>query len=269
MDGPRSGRPPDGNDDSSAGDGSSIDAPANRGRERSQVRDRLCRLLNADSGPALLVRDVLTVLAIVSVIGLVLFGVSGVWPPMVAIESPSMEPNANVGDMVFLVEEQRFAALSSVDGTGVATHESGLNGEHEQFGKPGDVIVFEPNGDERETPIIHRAHLWVEEGDDWVRMADPDYVGTTNCEIVSSCPAAHDGFITKGDANSHYDQRDPQGMTDVVKPEWIVGKGLIRVPWLGQVRLTLESVLVTGGVVTSLATVAGIATVSDRIRRDP
>ena len=41
------------------------------------------------------IRDILIVLIIVAVIGAVLFGVSGTWPALVAVESGSMIPNMN------------------------------------------------------------------------------------------------------------------------------------------------------------------------------
>jgi signal peptidase I len=191
-----------------------------------------------------LVRDVLSSVAIVAVIGLLLFGVSGVWPPLVAVESGSMEPNMEKGDLIFVVDEDRFVGDDPADGTGVVTLEAGEENGHDKFGKPGDVVIFQPNGDEYRTPVIHRAHFWVEEGENWVdTKADEEYVDGATCEQVQTCPAAHDGFITKGDANPYYDQYQRGANTDVVQPEWVTGKATFRVPWLGYVRLTFDSIL--------------------------
>ncbi|WP_255169369.1 S26 family signal peptidase [Natrononativus amylolyticus] len=201
--------------------------------------------LKSDDGTVVAVRDVLSSIAVVALIGLILFAVSGIWPPLVAVESGSMEPNMERGDLIFITADDRFVGDDAVDGTGVVTLESGEQNGYDKFGEYGDVIVFAPNGNEFETPIIHRAHFWVEEGDDWVEMANPDYVEATNCDQIQTCPAEHDGFITKGDNNPGYDQ-DPLSRgapTDVVQSEWVTGKGMFRIPWLGYVRLTFDELL--------------------------
>ena len=195
------------------------------------------------SDTALIVKDVLLVVAVVGVVGASLFGVSGVWPPLVAVESPSMEPNVATGDLVFIVDTDRFVDEEAIDGTGVVPLENGEQTDHESFGEAGDVIVFKPDGNADETPIIHRIHYWVEEGDDWVDThADEAIVGDITCAEVSACPAPHDGFVTKGDANDGYDQLEGHGATTtVVAPEWVTAKASVRVPWLGYVRVAFES----------------------------
>ncbi|GAB3032359.1 S26 family signal peptidase [Natronobiforma cellulositropha] len=208
-----------------------------------------------DNGTVVAVRDVLSSVAIVAVIGLLLFGISGVWPPLVAVESGSMEPNMHKGDLIFVADENRFTGDNSVDGTGVVPLADAGNSEYEKFGEPGDVIIFMPNGNDRATPIIHRAHFWVEEGEDWVeKYADPEYTNGRTCDQIRHCPANHAGFITKGDnpnTNSVYDQAGAVN-TDVVAPEWITGKGMFRVPWLGHVRLTFDRYFSAGpGIVTA------------------
>lgn len=45
-------------------------------------------------------RDALSTVAVVVAVGAVLFAVSGVWPPMVAVESGSMQPTLERGDLV-------------------------------------------------------------------------------------------------------------------------------------------------------------------------
>ncbi|WP_240334583.1 S26 family signal peptidase [Halorussus sp. MSC15.2] len=72
-----------------------------------------------------LLREAGSSAAIVLVIGLVLFGASGVWPPMVAVESGSMELHMQRGDLVFLMDEQRFAPDVATRRTGVVTYRTG------------------------------------------------------------------------------------------------------------------------------------------------
>jgi signal peptidase I len=210
----------------------------------------------SNDGTVVLVRDVLSSVAIVAVVGLLLFGISGIWPPLVAVESGSMEPNMERGDLIFVVADDRFVGDDPAGGTGVVPLEAGEENGHDTFGKPGDVIIFEPNGDEFRTPVIHRAHFWVEEGEDWVEtQADEEYVGGASCEQIQTCPASHDGFITKGDANPYYDQYQRGADTDVVSPEWISGKASFRIPWLGYVRLTFDSIM--GGFLAPQPTLEG------------
>ena len=220
-------------------------------RQSTESRDRsenpVRWFLRTDRESVVLVRDILSSIALVAIIGLILFAVSGVWPPLVAVESGSMEPNMERGDLIIIVDEARFSGDNPVHETGIVTHETGVHTGHERFGKPGDVIIFSPNGDATQTPVIHRAHFWVEEGENWVdSRANQDYVGNSQCAEIDTCPARHDGFITKGDDNSGYDQLSGSGTTtDVVKTEWVSAKGMVRIPWLGHVRLAFDSVLST------------------------
>ncbi len=197
----------------------------------------------------LFVYDLVSSVLAVAIVGAYLFTVSGIWPPLVAVESESMVPNMEVNDLVFVMDEERFAPDEAHGGTGVVTAQDADG--YRQFGGPGDVIVFEPNGNERRTPIIHRAMFYVEEGENWYDRADEDYVGgATSCNGTNApdgdkglrnCPAPHDGFITKGDNNGLYDQAGPGGAsTGPVKAEWVVGTAEFRIPGLGWVRLATQ-----------------------------
>jgi len=204
-----------------------------------------------DSGPMLYARDLLTSVLIVLFIGASLFAVSGVWPPMVAVESGSMEPNLERGDLVFIVDNERFTpdAAVTTDGrsTGVVPADVARTRERRQFGRHGDVIVFRPNGNTGRTPVIHRAMLWVDAGENWYDRADPDAVGgADDCTELDHCPAPHAGFITQGDnerTNTNYDQ--VTRLSAPVRPRWIVGTAELRVPYLGHLRLILATVSVS------------------------
>ncbi len=182
-------------------------------------------------------RDLLTGIAIVLVLATLLFTISGVWPPLVAVESGSMDPHIKQGDLVLVVDTDRYASdIATADG--VVPRDIGAEAGHQQFDEPGSVIVFRPDGGYG-TPVIHRAELYVEEGEKWVDRADPAYLGgRTTCEAVPDCPAPYDGYVTKGDANAGYDVI--QGQTALVKPEWIQGKAAYRIPYLGCLRLAFE-----------------------------
>jgi signal peptidase len=92
--------------------------------------------------------------------------------------------------------------------------------------------------------VIHRAHLWVEDGENWYDRANPDYHGAASCAELLNCPAPHAGFITKGDNNAGYDQ--VIGITSPVRASWVVGVAHVRVPLLGHIRLWLSAGAATG-----------------------
>lgn len=160
------------------------------------------------------IRDFLISLAILGIVigGIYLY--SGVWPPMVAVESGSMKPNIQVGDVVFVVEGK------------ITTYREGVETGFSSFGRPGNVIIFNPPL-HRGAPIIHRAMYWVEEGE---RMWDDGPI------------APHSGYITKGDNNQAYDQMSVGlSYNEPIKKKWIIGKAKYKIPFIGKIRLFLES----------------------------
>jgi signal peptidase len=186
------------------------------------------------------VYDVVSSVLAVLVVGAYLYAVSGVWPPLVAVESRSMTPNMQVNDLVFVMETDRFPGPGAHGDSGVVTARAGSEVGHRTFGRPGDVIVYERDGNERAIPIIHRAMFWVEAGENWYDRADKRYIDAEECgdapsEALTNCPAPHAGFITKGDNNGRYDQ--VTSLSRPVRPEWVVGTAEVRVPGLGWIRL--------------------------------
>ncbi len=105
-------------------------------------------------------------------VGIVLGGLyaySGVWPPMVVVESGSMQHSdteskigvIDTGDMVFVRDvKSHERVVTYVDG-----RENNLN----NYGDAGNVIVYRPYGDTTKVPIIHRAVAWVEVNDSRVQ----------------------------------------------------------------------------------------------------
>lgn len=192
------------------------------------------RFMDAETGPLMIVREMLSSALMVAAVGLLLFGVSGVWPPMVAVESGSMEPHMERGDLVFIMDEARLQPDAAYADTGVVPYQAGTEVNYRTFGDYGDVIIYAPNGG-TQTPIIHRARFWVEEGENWYDRANPDYVHGNSCADIANCPAPQAGFITKGDANGFYDQ--VSGISGPVRPRWITGTAEVKIPWLGHIRL--------------------------------
>ncbi|MDD4299534.1 MAG: S26 family signal peptidase [Methanomicrobium sp.] len=192
-------------------------------KDEKEETNFLKRFLKSDDEKISFIRDILWVACIVGIIALLLFAVFGTWPAVVAVESESMVPNMNIGDLVFVAAPDRFGELQ--------TWQDGLKTGYAKFGdKPdrqgnsvfGDVIVYRPNGDENVHPIIHRAIGWYEENE-------------TNPDVNS-------GYITKGDNNQGFDQLSGIagiGQIMPVKTEWIIGKALFSIPFIGYAPLHL------------------------------
>lgn len=183
----------------------------------------LDRLRDPDDRWSGLARDLIWVVGVVGLIALALFLVSGTWPAVVTIESESMVPNMNVGDLVLVVDEDRFGALT--------TWAEGQRTGHTSFGNYGDVIVYRPNGADSVHPIIHRAMTYV----------DTATVEESGLGAYYTDP--HGGYITKGDNNPYTDQPNLRiagvGVIEPVRKEWIVGKALVAVPLIGYLPLHL------------------------------
>jgi signal peptidase len=223
------------------GDGPGSDPPRPRpGSSAGRDESLLTRFRTARSGPLVFVREALYSALGVIAVGLLLFAISGVWPPMVAVESGSMEPEMQRGDLVFVTEPQRFTPDYAHDGTGIVTVAVGSEEGYRSFGGNGSVIIYDPP-DRVGSPIIHRAQFHVEAGENWYDRADPAYLNADDCESLANCPAPHDGFITKGDANGRYDQAS--NISTPVRPGWIQGTARLRIPYLGHIRLRLAGAL--------------------------
>jgi signal peptidase len=182
------------------------------------------------------VRELVTTLLAVATVVAILLAVSGVWPPVVAVESGSMDPNMAVGDAVYVVEGQRFAPDAAREDTGIVSAAAGRSADYEKFGRPGDVIVIDPPSANRGL-IIHRAMFWVEAGENWYDRANQSAIVADDCAALANCPAPHAGFITRGDANPTYDQAKTDFLGPV-QPSQVRGKAVARFPELGLIGLS-------------------------------
>jgi len=235
--------------DDGSRDGSRIATRSEGDGAQDAAGGLLHRIRTATDGPLLVVRETGLSVGAVVVIGILLFTISGVWPPMVAVESGSMEPHMYRGDLVFITDTGRFAPDAAHEGTGVVTRDVARDTGYWKFGAHGSVIVYD-NPRDAGPPVIHRAQFWVAEGENWYDKANPDYVSANNCAEMHNCPAPNAGFVTKGDANGQYDQVN--GISEPVKPEWVVGTARVRIPYLGWVRLGVSGVVLDTTPRTSL-----------------
>jgi|ERR1035437_4001804 signal peptidase len=159
-------------------------------------------------------KDLLLVVAVLIIFMFLSKLVFGLWTPMVAVESESMDPHIQIGDIVF---------MKSIDRVNIITNEEGKKSGYRSFKNYGDVILYHPNGAEDVTPIIHRAMYRIKAGE----------------PMWESGPLAqYSGYITKGDnvvTNQYFDQQGD--ISGLVKDKWIIGTAQYRIPYLGYIRL--------------------------------
>ncbi|MDG6220191.1 MAG: S26 family signal peptidase, partial [Candidatus Thermoplasmatota archaeon] len=236
-----------------------------------------------------LARDVIIAMVIVGIIlgSVVLY--TGNWPPLVVVESGSMRHSQDsaigpidAGDLVLVkavnsrqdvitylegVERQHVQIL---DGQGVLEYQfnhTGTRSPYSTYGEAGDVIVYYKNGDRADTPIIHRAILWVEYNSTGgggfnvpelglhgfsgkIRLLNMGHLeqtvvidlGDVLAKGFNATGRPHGGFITLGDANrGSYDQRshrDAQGNPiEPIEVFWIYGVARGEIPWFGAIKL--------------------------------
>ncbi|MDO5845468.1 MAG: signal peptidase I, partial [Methanocorpusculum sp.] len=159
-------------------------------------------------------------------IGVTVFGVSGTWPFAVAVESDSMSPNLNVGDLVFIVEKDRA--------TPIVTAEEARAENITSFGGYGDVIVYTPNGNTHTTAFIHRVISRVN--------------ATEAVDKYGFSPEGIEGgYITKGDNNNGEDQTlafNGIGRMYPVREDWVVGKAVSVIPFVGFIPMYIWQIAV-------------------------
>ena len=190
------------------------------GTKEKSIKERIKEFRESDNFWAGLVQDLLFVLIVVSIFSSVSYISLGRWSPMVAVESKSMVPHLNVGDIVF---------IESSDRREITTYETGEKTGYTSFDNYGDVILYRPLGSDSRTPVIHRAMYYVEAG-----------------EILwaGGQAAPHAGYITKGDnaiTNARYDQEGSISYLQPIKKEWVIGVARFRpIPLLGCIPLTIK-----------------------------
>jgi len=180
-------------------------------------------------------KDVASALIIVAVILGVGYALTGTWPFMVAVESGSMVPHLNIGDVVIVVSPARKKIVTWVEGKKIG---------YKSFGDYGDVIVYHPNGNDHVTPIIHRVIAWVKKGQPIVGInRTTGKLGELrvyhNMLIVTNKPIGK-VVIAQGDHNPIPDEPE---LTRPVKPNWILGVAVYRIPYVGYVRLFIQKLI--------------------------
>ncbi len=214
-------------------------------------------------------KDIIISVIIVAVIFLSLYGYTQNWPPMVVIESESMQHGslshigtADTGDIVLVKK-----VYSEDD---IVTYVEGRMKNYRTYGDYGNVIIYNYNGQS----IIHRAIVYLKwSGSRWVIRGFengnyPSWLEVTKNEIIikdvgythkgiiihtdpkdlNPNKVGYEGFITMGDHNLAkygsyaYDQNSVDFVPicpKLVNYEMIEGVAVGEIPWFGAIKLYL------------------------------
>jgi signal peptidase len=217
--------------------------------------------------PALLfLRDAGIAIVFVASILLAMYAYTGLWPPLVVVESNSMMHSEDTS-YVGVIDTGDLVLVKSVgSASDIETYMSGYSSGHKTYGDYGDVIIYKVNGNDIGTPIIHRAIVYLEANADGESFRCEDLRDVDDGKWTTSNPSdtwdrltsvlrilefgyqsetvtidttrlvVADGFITKGDHNDNVDQSLP-GRNTPVKTSWVVGKARGEIPWFGLLKL--------------------------------
>jgi len=219
-------------------------------------------------GVILFLRDAGVALLFVILVLLAMFAYTGLWPPLVVVESNSMMHGDDNLSHIGAIDTGDLVLVKNVDkASEVKTYVDGLSSGHKTYGDYGDVIIYKRGGSDATTPIIHRAIIYLEINADGLSyrsaslntaptdrwsIADPadtwdhltstltiTHVGykdlTVAIDIGNMLTSHRSGFITKGDHNTQTDQMySPGGPVDLT---WVVGKARGEIPWFGLLKL--------------------------------
>ena len=119
-----------------------------------------------DKDPAMtLLRELILAAGMITIIVLAMWAHTGSMPPLVVVESNSMQHDENgeigtidAGDLILVHSKESKRIVTFVESHD-KNHESY---GYESLGMGGDVIIYERNGEKESTPIIHRALFMIE-----------------------------------------------------------------------------------------------------------
>jgi len=213
------------------------------------------------------------VIVLIIVGALVLY--SGAWPPLVVVESRSMQ-HSNTESFIGAIDTGDMVILKKTNNSEIRTYLESLADGYQTYGEYGDVIVYRPYGSDSRTPIIHRAlfrmdynssgggydipvlgeiplSMWSVTGGpkDWhnlkaeIALTGIGYnqvtvrlnVSTILNNFVHVNVVPFSGLVTLGDNNRGIVDQ----MTDIcwapVRADWVSGVARGELPWFGLLKL--------------------------------
>jgi signal peptidase len=231
----------------------------------------------------LFLRDAGIALAFVVCVLLAMFFYTGLWPPLVVIESNSMMHTEDNTRKIGVIDTGDLVLVKKVNSVpDIQTYVQGFVSGHRTYGDYGDVVIYKPLGQSDYTPIIHRAMLYLVANGDGVSYSAPalrqfpsarwttqnsadtwDHLTSTltlyhvgyrdmpvsisidSIILRSSGAGLASGYITKGDHNTGIDQAIGEFGAQPVHFDWIVGVAHGEIPWFGLLKLSFTNTMVT------------------------
>jgi len=218
------------------------------------------------------VRDAGVALIFVVTLLLAMYAYTGLWPPLVVVESSSMMHTDDNTSKIGVIDTGDLVLVKDIDSADdIVTYLEGVHTDYSTYGDYGDVIVYKINGDDSRTPIIHRAIAYLElnaggasytcdalqylergpngkwdtadDTDEWDHLTSALYIYrvgykhqtvTIRVDRISSSDDRH-GFVTKGDHNSDVDLF--RLVSGPIPVSWVVGEARGEIPWFGLLKL--------------------------------
>ena len=119
-------------------------------------------------------RDAGIALALVLSILVVMYAYTGLWPPLVVVESDSMMHSNDNTSYIGAIDTGDLVLVKDVDSvTDIHTYMDGYTSGHKTYGDYGDVVIYRVNGQLTSTPIIHRAMIYLQGNADGVSYSAP------------------------------------------------------------------------------------------------
>ena len=214
--------------------------------------------------------------AIVLLIVVGLCAYSGIWPPLVVVESNSMQHSATTS-YIGVIDTGDMVIMKKVTGLGeIRTYLDGVKDGYQTYSENGDVIIYRPLGTNGTTPVIHRALCMVEYNqtgnsfdipalkDIPASMWSVAYAPKTWYDLKTQVNLTgigydqvtvkidlksiltyfdkpgrtpHGGIITLGDNNHGVVDQSAFICPEPVKAEWIEGVARGELPWFGLLKL--------------------------------
>ena len=216
----------------------------------------------------LFLRDAAVAVLFVALVLIAMFAYTGLWPPLVVVESDSMMHGQDNISNIGTIDTGDLVLVKRVDvASDVETYVDGLSSGHRTYGDYGDVVIYKRGGSDSTTPIIHRAMIYLEydaatdtyrapslrnlPNTTWYTSDSSNtwdslnsvlflkgvgyYNQTVTIDVNGFRASQRSGFVTKGDHNLGIDQQFTNvGPVDV---DWIVGKARGEIPWFGLLKL--------------------------------
>src|SRR5512136_1284759 len=106
--------------------------------------------------------DILIAVILVVSIFLAMFAYTGSWPPLVVVESKSMQHSESDSEIGIMDTGDLTMVKSVFSESQINTYIGSLEDGYKTYGDFGDVVIYWKAGDRTETPIIHRAVILLE-----------------------------------------------------------------------------------------------------------